>query len=181
LWELCAGRRLYKGNDQEMLEQARNAIVPTLPARGLPDHARLVAILDRALARDPATRFQSAQEMLAELETYALSAQLMASQLRFGSFLSGHFGEQIVALRRERERAAEASLPPDRNSLRAAKRVSEPALGANVRNVDRRSPPHARSSEASFDDEGSLRPSLARRVVIALAIALFLLALWLRR
>ncbi|HEX4353957.1 MAG TPA: serine/threonine-protein kinase, partial [Polyangiales bacterium] len=59
LWELCAGRRLYKGNDQEMLDQARNAVVPALPARGLPNAARMNAIIDRALARDPAMRFQS--------------------------------------------------------------------------------------------------------------------------
>jgi hypothetical protein len=34
----------------------------------------------------------------------------MASQLRFGTFLTDHFAEEIVALRRERERAAEQVL-----------------------------------------------------------------------
>jgi hypothetical protein len=34
----------------------------------------------------------------------------MASQLRFGAFLTDHFGDDIVAMRRGRERAAEQAL-----------------------------------------------------------------------
>jgi serine/threonine-protein kinase len=110
LWELCAGRRLYRGTDAEMLELARKAQVPPLPARNLPDQARLQGILDRALSIDPAARFQSGADMLLALEEYALSTSLMASQLRFGSYLTEHFADDIVALRRARERAAEHAL-----------------------------------------------------------------------
>jgi serine/threonine protein kinase len=110
LWELCAGRRLYRGTDAEMLEMARRAEVPQLPARDLPNQPRLQTILDRALAIDPAARFQSGAQMLEALEHYALEASLMASQLRFGSFLTDHFADEIVALRRARERAAEQVL-----------------------------------------------------------------------
>jgi serine/threonine protein kinase len=110
LWELCAGRRLYRGTDAEMLEQARRGEVPPLPARHYPDQARLQTILDRALSIDPAARFQSGAEMLEALEHYALGSGLMASQLRFGAFLTEHFANEIVALRRARERAAEQAL-----------------------------------------------------------------------
>jgi serine/threonine-protein kinase len=110
LWELCAGRRLYRGTDAEMLELARKAQVPPLPARNLPDQPRLQGILDRALSVDPAGRFQSGADMLLTLEEYALSTSLMASQLRFGSYLTEHFADEIVALRRARERAAEHAL-----------------------------------------------------------------------
>jgi serine/threonine-protein kinase len=110
LWELCAGRRLYKGTDTEMLELAKSGQVPPLPDRDLPDQPRLQAILDRALTFDPAARYQAASEMLDELDHYALSTGLMASQLRFGAFLTDHFAEEIVALRRARERAAEQAL-----------------------------------------------------------------------
>jgi serine/threonine-protein kinase len=110
LWELCAGRRLYRGTDAEMLELAARGHVPKLPERGLPDQARLQAILDRALAIDPAARYQSAAEMLDALDHYALGTGLMASQLRFGAFLTEHFAEEMVALRRARERAAEHAL-----------------------------------------------------------------------
>jgi serine/threonine protein kinase len=112
LWELCAGRRLYKGTEEEMLTQAQQAKVQPLPDRGLPDQARLQAVLDKALARYRDDRFQSAQEFLRALEDYAIGAKLMASQLRFGAFLTDHFAKEIVELRRERERSA-AALPSE--------------------------------------------------------------------
>ena len=110
LWELCARRRLYRGTDAEMLELARRGEVPAFPPRGLPASEQLQAILDRALQVDPASRYQSAGEMLEALDRYALDVGLMASQLRFGTFLTDHFADEIVALRRARERAAEAAL-----------------------------------------------------------------------
>jgi serine/threonine protein kinase len=109
LWELCSGRRLYRGEEEAQLEQALLANIPPLADRGLPQQSRLQAILDRALALDPATRYQSAQEMLADLDHYALSTQLMASQLRFASFLTDHLADDIRVLRRTRELAAEAA------------------------------------------------------------------------
>lgn len=110
LWELCAGRRLYRGTDLEMLELARRGEVPPFPPRGLPEPERLQGILDRALCVDPASRYQSASDMLKALDDYALAVGLMASQLRFGTFLTDHFADEIVALRRARERAAEDAL-----------------------------------------------------------------------
>jgi len=110
LWELCAGRRLYRGTDAEMLELARRGEVPPFPPRGLPASEQLQAILDRALHIDPASRYQAASEMLEDLDRYALEYGLMASQLRFGTFLTDHFADEIVALRRARERAAEDAL-----------------------------------------------------------------------
>jgi len=106
LWELSAGRRLYKGTEEEMLTLARQAKVPPLPERGLPDQPKLQAVLDRALARFRDDRFQNAAEFLRALEDYAIGAKLMASQLRFGAFLTDHFAGEILELRRERERAA---------------------------------------------------------------------------
>jgi serine/threonine-protein kinase len=115
LWELCAGRRLYKGSEAEMLEMARSGAVKPLPERGLPDHARLQAILDRALAVDPSARYFRAEDMLKDVDAYALANGLMASPLKFGGFLMQHFGEDIVRVRRERESVAHAkvqSQPP---------------------------------------------------------------------
>jgi serine/threonine protein kinase len=112
LWELCAGRRLYKGTEEEMLAQAQQAKTQPLPERGLPDQAKLQAVLDKALSRYRDDRYQSAQEFLRALEDYAMAAKLMASQLRFGAFLTEHFAKEIVELRRERERSA-AALPSE--------------------------------------------------------------------
>ncbi|MCB9594346.1 MAG: serine/threonine protein kinase [Sandaracinaceae bacterium] len=108
LWELCAGRRLYRGDERQMLELAREGAIPPLPERGLPDTHVLQAILDRALAFDPAKRFPTAEAMLRALDEYAIGAKLFASQIRFGAFLSEHFEQDVVSVRRDRERAAEA-------------------------------------------------------------------------
>ena len=68
----------------------------------------LAGILERALAPDPDARYATAAQFLADLDDYAMKTKLFASQLRFGSFLSEHFEEELVVGRRERERAAVA-------------------------------------------------------------------------
>ena len=110
LWELAAGRRLYRPGEgrESLLEQARRAEVPDLPAQGLPDPAKLQAIVGKALARDRDARYVSAAAMLRDLEGYAASARLMTSPLALGDWLEKTFGEDILARRRTRERAAAA-------------------------------------------------------------------------
>jgi serine/threonine-protein kinase len=114
LWELCAGRRMYKKDDASYLDPERLAVAPPLPDRDFPDMRWLQAILSKALAFDPATRFQSAQDMLAEVEEYALATHLMASQLRFGAFLGRHFEADFAAQRLQRDQAGDRALsePP---------------------------------------------------------------------
>lgn len=132
LWELCAGRRLYKGTEAEMLEMARRGAVRPLPDRGLPRHEKLQAILDRVLAADVGVRYFSAENMLKDLDAYALANGLMASQLKFGAFLMEHFGEEIVGIRRSREQAAEqktSAPPPPTVAAKAAEATTPtPAL-----------------------------------------------------
>ncbi len=106
LWELSAGRRLYKGTEEQMLALAQAAEIPPVPAGRLPKQHVLQDVLDRALAPDPADRFPTAADFSGALEDYAMSVGLMASQLRFGSFLMDNFGEDLIASRRARERQA---------------------------------------------------------------------------
>ncbi|MGD0528124.1 MAG: serine/threonine-protein kinase [Polyangiaceae bacterium] len=110
LWELAAGRRLYKAGDgrDSLLDQARRAEVPELPALGLPEAEKLRAIVRTALARDRADRYPTAAAMLRDLEGYAASARLMTSPLALGDWLEKTFGADILAKRRSRERAAAA-------------------------------------------------------------------------
>ncbi len=108
LWELCAGRRLYKGTEEQMLAMARAGEVPPLPDRGLPDQPALQQVLDRALTPSREDRFESAKAMLDALEEYAMANRLMASPLRFASFLTDRFAEEIVAMRRANEKSAES-------------------------------------------------------------------------
>ena len=141
LWELCAGRRLYRGDDEQMLALARAAEVPPLPNRNLPDAAGLQAVLDRALASSPDARYPSCAAFLEALETWAIGAKLMASPLGFGAFLTEHFAEDIVSLRRAREKAAAeivddadpstfgpSSAPPPPNGARAVSAPKPPKV-----------------------------------------------------
>ncbi len=108
LWELLAGRRLYKGDGGPSLEQARQAQVPELPTRGYPDEENLHALVMKALSKDVGARYESAQAMLRDLEAYISTAGLVASPLKFGEWLMEHFGAEIIEKRRARERAAKA-------------------------------------------------------------------------
>jgi eukaryotic-like serine/threonine-protein kinase len=109
LWELLCGRRLYKAKEGEkLLTVAQRAEVPPLSARGLPLEEELYAIVARALERDPEARWQSADAMLRAVEDYAMRAQLVASPLRFGAWLSDHFGADVIDPRRAGERAMRA-------------------------------------------------------------------------
>ena len=103
LWELLAGRRLYKAQEGErLLDAARRAEVPTLEERGLPEEAQLHAIVARALCSSRDDRYASAAAMLADLEEYAAGARMMASPIRFGEWLMENFGRELVSTRRAR-------------------------------------------------------------------------------
>jgi serine/threonine-protein kinase len=110
LWELAAGRRMYKGGEGRapLLEQARNGTVPELPPTSLPAEDTLRAILAKALSPDREARYPSAAAMLRALDGYAANAALVPSPLKLGEWLVSTFGAQIVAERRARERAAAA-------------------------------------------------------------------------
>ncbi len=109
LWELLSGRRLYKAKEGEkLLAVAERAEVPALAPRGLPFEDELHAIVVRALERDPEARWQSADAMLRAVEDYAMRAHLVASPLRFGAWLTDHFGADVIDPRRAGERAMRA-------------------------------------------------------------------------
>jgi len=109
LWELLAGRRLYKAKQGEaLLEAARRAEIPDLPSRGLPEEEQLFAIVRRALTKNPDERYSTAAAMLRDVERYASHAKMQASPLHFGGFLREHFGKEMLSERRSRQRAIEA-------------------------------------------------------------------------
>jgi serine/threonine-protein kinase len=110
LWELAAGRRLYKvvQGGPSLLDQARRAEIPALPPTDLPAGEQLRAVVARALATDRDARYPSASAMQRDLESYAIAAKLMTSPLELGEWLIKSFGVDIVEQRRARERAAAA-------------------------------------------------------------------------
>jgi hypothetical protein len=174
LWELLAGQRLYRAGAgrPSPLEQARKADVPLLPAKPFPEFERLSAIVQRALAPDPAERYPSAAAMLEDLDAYIVDNRLGASALRFGDWLVEHFGAEIIDFRRAREASAreldEASGTREALPLVARaeqKTLPDPNAGGAL-------PPEA-FRDRGMVEEGVRRPST---LVIALLVVLCLLA-----
>jgi serine/threonine-protein kinase len=107
LWELVAGRRMYRAQPGvDLITLARNGDTPELPDRDLPDLERLRAIVRKGLAKSPADRYATAHAMVRELDDYVMDNRLMATPMALGEFVVEHFGQEILELRRARERAA---------------------------------------------------------------------------
>jgi serine/threonine protein kinase len=192
LWELIAGRRMYKGGDDRgsLLDQARSANIPELPERGLPEEAALRAIVARALSVDPDARYPTAAAMLRDLHEYAGRARIMTSALALGDWLSTTFGADVIARRRARERAVSAlekGAPVVAEPIVQAARASEVTPAAAVATAAPVDAAQGRSEAASGavavrsrkarDRAGAALALVALGVV---AIAAVLLALTLR-
>ncbi len=111
LWELLAGRRLYradKDKGESLLQLARKAEIPEAPKRELPFEEELHAVIKKALSVSREGRYESAAAMLDALQAYVAKARLVASPIRLGEWLTQHFGSELVAARRARERAVKA-------------------------------------------------------------------------
>lgn len=109
LWELLAGRRLYKAEGEgSLLDAASQAKIPPLGSIGLEDEEALFAIVSRALAPSAEDRYGTAAAMLRDLEAYMAGARLIASPLRLGEWMTDNFGEALLVERRSRERAMRA-------------------------------------------------------------------------
>jgi serine/threonine-protein kinase len=131
LWELLAGRRLYKPkSDVPLVEQAMAAEIPTLPDKGVPKHAELETIVRRALANDREDRYPSAAAMLRDLESYLADSGLLASRLKLGEWIATSFGTELIEKRRASERRLPKSVPPPRSSERV--RAGAPAASSST-------------------------------------------------
>src|SRR5262245_7729129 len=180
LWELIAGRRLYRADGRPpSLDMARRAEIPSLPNRGLTNENDLHRIVTRALAKDPAERYQTARDFLRELEDYIARSGLLASPLRFGEWLMQHFGADILEVRRAREGSAkqveagaviEQPVPPPSAPLRVA---VEPPPASLVAVVHSQRKPEKSASE-------SRGPGVALWVMIGVVILAIVVGILLR-
>ncbi|QDG50106.1 serine/threonine protein kinase [Persicimonas caeni] len=80
LWEMLAGRRLFLGkSDYDTLKQVQQAKIPPLSKYGREIPRDLQQILARSLTQDPATRYQSAEEMGRALAGFLFSHGMVVS------------------------------------------------------------------------------------------------------
>jgi hypothetical protein len=96
LWELLTGKRLFAGEtDAETLDRVTRCELPSLAEQRGDLPAELEPILRRALARDPADRYVTADSMLADLRR-CLLVHLGAVDPRkqLAALMRRHFDEQ---------------------------------------------------------------------------------------
>jgi eukaryotic-like serine/threonine-protein kinase len=101
LWNALTGESLFDGDDpQAVMHQVVTRQIPKPSAVGLRPPACFDRICLRALERDPARRYQSAEQMLTELRKVAIAEDLLAPSSAVGQWVQETFGAQIE-LRRQ--------------------------------------------------------------------------------
>lgn len=80
LWEMLAGRKLFDGEtDQKTVELVRRAEIPSLRQFNPEVEPALEEVVNRALARDPRHRFQTAEQMGHELARHLFQHRMMVT------------------------------------------------------------------------------------------------------
>ena len=95
LYELTTLRRAFKGNDDfETMKRivSGDVIPPSIAVPGYPRELEAIALT--AMAGDPSSRFQSAQELIEALDAFAVRAKLTGSNTAMGRFMTQLFGSK---------------------------------------------------------------------------------------
>ncbi|HLK89162.1 MAG TPA: serine/threonine-protein kinase [Polyangia bacterium] len=101
LWESLTGSRLFEAHtDAETIDAVRSRHIdpPSALRPGVPGGLEAIAL--RALARDPARRFQSAQEMLESLDQFLLERKTQPTATAIGQWMESLFGAERAALKK---------------------------------------------------------------------------------
>ena len=88
LWEMIAGRRLFLGeSDYQTIKLVQQANVPSLAAINHEADENLERVLGKALAKNPADRYQSAREMSDALAGFLFTHQLKVTSYDIASLV----------------------------------------------------------------------------------------------
>ncbi len=121
LYELLTGERAFQGeNDFSVLERVRNVdlLPPSTFNRKI--HEVLEQIVMKALAKDPANRFNSAGELADELQRFVVTPENVFGRKDMAQFMRSAFAEDYEKEKqRLREYAEVTSMPPRSSSLPA--------------------------------------------------------------
>ncbi len=110
LWELLSGDRLFLGaNDRDTITKAFACKVPSLVATDPSLDPELERIVKKALAEDREQRYQTAEELREELESFVYGAELHLSGASLAAYMRALFADPAPARRRD-QRAVTAQL-----------------------------------------------------------------------
>ncbi|MBU1241287.1 hypothetical protein KJ865_16360, partial [Myxococcota bacterium] len=94
LYELTVGKRLFKGNRNEVKDLIKNKPFPT-PTSIKPNmDPALEQIILRSLERDPDLRYPSAKAMVEEIELFALNRKLSLSRSSLSTYVRNTFATE---------------------------------------------------------------------------------------
>ncbi|HEX8111550.1 MAG TPA: protein kinase, partial [Kofleriaceae bacterium] len=114
LWEMLAGRRLFDGDQGQVLGEVVHAPIPRL-AGVLPDvDPELDALVARAVEKDPSARYQSAHEMRQAIERHLRRSGCAVRELEVGEAMTAAFADVRAELQARIRHAMDglASGPP---------------------------------------------------------------------
>ena len=98
LWELIANRRLFMGKtDMETVELIRKAEIPAVSLFNKEVTPELEKILEKALSRDPKTRWHSARDLADALARYLFSNSLKATSHDVAEMLTALFSIETTS------------------------------------------------------------------------------------
>ncbi|MCG8417822.1 MAG: serine/threonine protein kinase [Proteobacteria bacterium] len=98
LFELLTGQRLFLGRTvANIVQNVRDAVVPDPRHYNPKLTPKLQAIVLRALAKEPGNRYQSAEELRAELAEFIRSEGLYVSRARVADWLRNLYAEEYAA------------------------------------------------------------------------------------
>jgi serine/threonine-protein kinase len=113
LWEMLSGRRLFTGDVAEIQRRLAHDPIPRL-AGAVPDvDPELDDLVARALEKDPAARYQTANEMRQAIERYLRKTGQLVRELEVGETIASAFHD-VRARLLARIHHAMASISSDR-------------------------------------------------------------------
>ncbi|HIJ78300.1 MAG: protein kinase [Desulfobulbaceae bacterium] len=125
LYELATGQHMYTGDSQQLLGKAANASFT--PAREIREDLppRLYAIIDKALARNPNLRHQSAEEMQADIDDCARQYSNQATAKDLASFMAELFRDETALEEQALCQAADIELPYPEDAAEATATLAQ--------------------------------------------------------
>jgi serine/threonine-protein kinase len=179
LWECLTGARLFEGgSDAATIDAVRSRPVEPPSALRPEIPPALDGIVRRALARDPAHRFQSAHDLSEELDAFLLERDMRPTSKSVGRWLESMFGADRASLKKAISQGAsvEATL-----AKLAALETSAPGGGTSPGHVTARRVTTLGGAAATLPSADSSlapppRPSPPRRAAAAVLAAAALVA-----
>jgi serine/threonine-protein kinase len=105
LWELLASQRLFLGEtDFQTVKKVQAAVVPSISQINPRVSSDLEEIINRALARDPGERYQSARALGGDLSKFLFRYGVPVGSFEIGALVQGAMRE------RQRQRTAQPSI-----------------------------------------------------------------------